>query len=115
MFAPGTLDLTAGDTLYSIGAGTLGGTLNLFGTPSGGTECLISSAVGFTGSFSNNPTLSGYTLAYTGTSVELVGPTSSGPATWNAGNGNWSVGSNWTPSGATRAARASRSCSASRL
>jgi autotransporter-associated beta strand protein len=92
----GALNLSIGNVLTSTNSANLGGTLNLFGNATTGTEELISYP-SFSGSFSNtlmhNGNLpSGYVLQYTPTQLNLV---------LNqfvpAGNSlNWSDRSNWT-------------------
>ena len=112
----GALNLTIGNLLNVSNAASFaaGSTLNLFGTPSGGTDELISygSLDPINNSFTNL-TLGGGSLAANdlhyspaGLSPGLYYYVSSvgGPSTWSfAGSGTWSTPTNWSPAGAPSA------------
>ena len=95
MAGSATLDVT--DTV----AVTMSGTLDVTSTPGAGTWDLISYANSGSSTFADAVLPAHSTLVYTSTELELVTTAApSGPATWIGGNGNWSVGSNWSTNAA---------------
>jgi fibronectin-binding autotransporter adhesin len=94
----GTLNLSIGNVLIlagTIGANLSSGTLNLFGSPNGTTEELLS-YLSYSGSFATvNGLPSGYQLQYNSTQLDLIPPPGTS-ASWIAGSGSWSNGTNWS-------------------
>jgi fibronectin-binding autotransporter adhesin len=89
MGALGTLNLSAGNLLISTGSASLAGALNVLSF-SGSAELMsYSSETGAFGTVAGIP--GGYALQYTPTQLDIVVLPS-----WVAGNGNWSVGTNWS-------------------
>jgi autotransporter-associated beta strand protein len=86
----GALNLGIGNILTSATA-NLGGTLNVYGFPSSGTESVMN-YLSYSGSFSSTRLPAGYVLQYTPTALDLV----LNGQTWAAAiNGNWSDGTKW--------------------
>jgi fibronectin-binding autotransporter adhesin len=100
----GILSLSIGNPLTSSGAAEFlpGSTLNISGSIVGLPELLMTCLTSFNGTFSNvnynGTSLPGTDLSYSSGSLELVSTYSTGmpPASWVAGSGHWSSGSNWS-------------------
>ena len=82
-----TLNLSVSNLLTVTNAATLAGTLNVYGTASGGTEELMSYG-SHTGTFTPGAVFpAGYHLSYGTNQLDLV--VNAGPATWIGGTSNW--------------------------